>query len=127
MKPFFWKIANTLLEYSDRAERQARGLTADLVLETRNEGGGLSVFQRYATYLNNQELYEQTRSAMMEACIVNEAKPLSQAKVYEKVADDAHRELEKVRKNFEAQERDLGSFAIGAAIRAKKRAGITEV
>jgi hypothetical protein len=126
MKPFFWKIANTLLQYSDDAVPQARDLVADLVLGTRNERGGPSVFERYATDVKNQELYEQTRYAMMGG-IVDKAKPLSQAKVYEKVADRAHREVEKVRKNFEAQERDSGSFAIGAVRRAKKRGGVAEL
>jgi hypothetical protein len=63
----------------------------------------------------------------MEAGVVDKAKPLSQAKVYAKVACKAHREVEKVRKNFEARERDLGSFAIGAVRRAKKRGGVAEL
>jgi hypothetical protein len=60
MKPFFLKIADTLLRYSADDENQARDLVADLVLGTRNGRGGPSVFQRYARYVKNQELYEQT-------------------------------------------------------------------
>jgi len=127
MKQFFRKIADKLLQYSADAVPQARDLVADLVLETMNERGGPSVFERYATDVKNQELYRLTHSAMMEGGIVDKAKPLSQAKVYEKVADKAHREVEKVRKNFEAQERDSGSFAIGAVRRAKKRGGVAEL
>jgi len=126
MKQFFRKIADKLLQYSADAEPQARDLVADLVLETRNERGGPSVFERYATDVKNQELYRRTHSAMMEGGIVDKAKPLSQAKIYEKVADKA-RQVEKVRKNFEAQERDSGSFAIGAVRRAKKRGGVAEL
>jgi hypothetical protein len=126
MKQFFRKIADELLRYSDDAVPQARGLVADLVLGTMNEPGGPSVFGRYATDDKSQELYEQTHSAMMEG-IVDKAKPLSQAKVYANVADKSDCEVEKVRKNFEAQERDLGSFAIGAVRRAKKRGGVAEL
>ena len=126
MKQFFQKIADKLFRYSADAVPQARDLVADLVLGTRNERGGPSVFERYATDVKNQELYEQTHSAMMGG-IVDKAKPLSQAKVYEKVADKAHLEVEKVRKNFEAKERDSGPFAIAAVRRAKKRGGVTEL
>jgi hypothetical protein len=113
MKQFFQKITDELLRYSAEAVPQARGLVADLVLKTRNEGGGPSVFERYATDVKNQELYEQTRSAMKEGGIVEKSKPLSQANFYEKVADEADLQVDKVRKNFEAQEWGLGSFAIG--------------
>jgi len=125
MKQFFRKIADKLLQYSADAVPQARDLVADLVLETMNERGGPSVFVRYATDVEKQGRYRRTRSAMMEG-IVNKAQPLSQAKVYEKVADKPH-QVEKVRKNFEAQERDSGSFAIGAVRRAKKRGGVAEL
>ncbi len=86
MKQFFRKIADKLLQFSDDAVPQARDLVADLVLETQNEGGGPSVFERYKTEFENQELYEQTRSAMMEGGVIDKAKPLSQAKVYKEVA-----------------------------------------
>lgn len=126
MKTFFQKIADTLLQYSDEAVPQARDLVADLVLGTRNERGGPSVFERYKTDVKDQELYELTHSAMMKG-IVMKAKPLSQAKVYVEVADKADLAVEKVRKNFEAQERDSGSFAIGAVRRAKKPGGVAEL
>jgi hypothetical protein len=126
MKQFFRKIADGLLRYSADAVPQARDLVADLVLETMNERGGPSVFERYATDVKNRELYDQTHSAMMEG-IVDKANPLSQARVYENVADKSHRDVEKVRKNFEAQERDLGTFSIRAVRRAKKLTAITEL
>lgn len=126
MKAFFRKIADKLLQYSDEAVPQARDLVADLVLGTRNERGGPSVFERYKTDVKDQELYEQTHSAMMGG-IVDRAEPLSQANVYEEVADKAHREVEKVRKNFKSKERNSGSFKIAAVRRAKKRGGVTEL
>jgi hypothetical protein len=127
IKQFFAEIADKLLQYSANAAPQARDLVADLVLGTKNEGGGPSVFERYATYIKNRELHELTRSAMIEVGMLNKTKPPSQAKIYEDVANEAGRDIEKVRKNFEANERDLGSFAIGAVRRAKKRGGVTDL
>lgn len=112
-------------------------MVADLILGTSVEGGGPSVFERYKTVNKNQELYEHTHAAMVDKRVVGQAepsseveaepKPISQAEVHKEVAARSGRSIEKVRKNFEAHERGLGCFAIGALRRAKKQGGVGEM
>ena len=127
IKEFFLNIANSLIRYSINSTPKARDLVADLVLGTKNEGGGPSIFNRYATNLKSQQLYEQTHSEMIASGIVETVKSFSQEKVYIKIHAKTGINSEKVCKNFEAHERNLGSFSISALRRAKKRGGITEL
>jgi hypothetical protein len=123
---FFEGIAEKLLQFSADDEKGARQDVADLVLGTKNQGGGPSVFQQFRQILEERQLLELIHSRMI-TYIVEACPPWTQAQVYERVADETGRKVEYIRKLFERYERDLGSFGISAVREAKQRGGVAEV
>lgn len=123
---FFEGFVEKLLKFSADDEKGARQYVADLVLGTRNQGGGPSVFQQFRQILEERQLFELIHSRMITH-IVEAWPPWTQARVYERVADEAGRKVEYIRKLFERYDRDSGSFGISAVREAKQRGGVAEV
>ncbi|MGC2224646.1 MAG: hypothetical protein WA624_20965 [Methylocella sp.] len=69
---FFEGIAEKLLQFSADGEKEARQLVPDLVLGTKSQGGGPSVFQQFRQILEERQLLELIHSRMIthivEAC-----------------------------------------------------------
>lgn len=69
---YFEGFVEELLQLSADDEKGARQYVADLVLGTRNQGGGPSVFQQYRQILEERKLLELIHSRMIthivEAC-----------------------------------------------------------
>ncbi len=123
---FFERIAEKLLQFSAHDETGARQLVPDLVLGTRNQRGGPSVFQKYRQILEERQLLELIQSRMTTH-IVEAWPPWTQAQVYKSVADETGRDVEYIRKLFEQHDRDSGSFGISAVRAAKQRGGVADV
>jgi hypothetical protein len=125
---FFEGIAEKLLQFSADDEKEARKLVPDLVLGTRNQGGGPSVFQQYRQILEERQLLELIRSRMTTITDIVDPWPArTQAQVYESVADETGRDVEHIRKLFEQNDRTAGSFSIRAVRAAKKRGDISDL
>ena len=122
----FEGIAEKLLQFSADDEKEARQLVPDLVLGTRNQGGGPSVFQQFRQILEERQLLELIQSRMMTH-IVDAWPPWKHTQVYESVADETGHRVEYIRKLFEQYDRDAGSFGISAVREAKKRGGVADV
>ena len=90
---YFEGIRGILCKFSVDDEKGARQDVADLVLGTRNQGGGPSVFQQYRQILEERQLLELIHSRMI-TCIVEACPPWTQAQVYESVADETGRKVE---------------------------------
>ena len=102
----FEGIAEKLLQFSADDEKEARQLVPDVVLGTKNQGGGPSVFQKYRQILEERQLLELSQSRMTTH-IVEAWPPWTQAQVYKSVADETGRDVEYIRKLFEQHDRDL--------------------
>jgi hypothetical protein len=122
---YFEGFVEKLLKFSADDEKGARQDVADLVLGTRNQGGGPSVFQQYRQILEERQLFELIHSRMITH-IVEACPPWTQARVYESVADETGRKVEYIRKLFERYDRDC-SVGISAVREAKQRGGVAEV
>jgi hypothetical protein len=122
----FAGMGEKLLQFSADDEKEARQLVPDLVLGTRNQDGGPSVFQQFRQILEERQLLELIQSRMMTH-IVDAWPPWTQTQVYESVADETDHRVEYIRKLFERHDRDSGSFGISAVREAKKRGGVADV
>ena len=126
----FEGIAEKLLQFSADDEKEARQLVPDVVLGTKNQGGGPSVFQQFRQILEERQLLELIQSRMITH-IVDAWDPWTQTRVYESVADETGHDVEYIRKLSERHDRNSGSFRISAVIsavrEAKKRRDVADV
>jgi hypothetical protein len=122
---YFEGFVEKLLKFSADDEKGPRQYVADLVLGTRSQGGGPSVFQQFRQILKERQLLELIQSRMITH-IVEACPPWTQARVYESVADETGRKVEYIRKLFERYDRDC-SVGISAVREAKQRGGVAEV
>jgi hypothetical protein len=90
---YFEGIVEKLLQLSADDEKGARQDVADLVLGTKNQGGGPSVFQQFRRILKERQLLELIHSRMITH-IVEAYPPWTQAQVYESVADESGHDVE---------------------------------
>lgn len=147
----FETIAERFLEYAKEGRERAREFVADQALGTRNVAGGRSVFQEYALLKRNagivagvfallmQELkdlqsrrkirprgeFRTIRARKSSRSSPPAAKP--QSSIYEQVAAEYDVDPATVKRLFEKEEREAGSFAYRALQRKPGPDGITEV
>ena len=117
---FFEGIAEKLLQFSADDEKGARQHVADLVLGTKNQGGGPSVFQQFRQILEERQLLELIHSRMITH-IVEARPPWTQAQVYKSVADETGRDGEYIRKLFEQYDREVWFVRYQRRSEAKQR------
>jgi hypothetical protein len=134
----FGQIADQLLEYSRQGTPAARSLVADLTLGTKNESGGPSVFRDYALHKRNSSIAERTFALLLkhfdpvggsstDAGNTGDPPKLSQGQVYEIVANEFGTEPETVKRLFEEDDRNAGSFGYRALKKMRKADGVIEV
>jgi hypothetical protein len=107
--------------FVENDEKGARQYVADLVLGTKNQGGGPSVFQQFPQILEERKLLELIRSRMTTVTDTVPWPARTLARIYESVADETGRHVEYIRKLFERHDRNAGSFSIRAVRAANKR------
>jgi hypothetical protein len=124
---YFEGFVEKLLKFSADDEKGARQYVADLVLGTKNQVGGPSVFQQFRQILEERKLLELIRSRMTTVTDTDPWPARTLARVYESVADETGRDVEYIRKLFERHDRNAGSFSIRAVRAANKRGGISDL
>jgi hypothetical protein len=107
---FFAKAADKLLGYANDGVQHAREYTADVALGTKNSGGGPSVFATYRAYKKRAAMVARVVQLLLEDAKKGSLE--TQTKIYQRVAEEYNSEPETVKRYFEADEADAGSFDI---------------
>jgi hypothetical protein len=129
----FARVAEQLLQYSEEETLGARELVADLVLGTKNESGGSSVFKEYALHKRASAIIARTRELLMQDVeslqnhTMTRSEKKSQSRIYEQVADEYSLEPETVKRLFEEDDRNAGSFGYRVLRQKPKPDGIVDV
>lgn len=129
----FAQIAERLLKYSKEEVVGARDLVADDVLGTKNESGGRSVFQNYATHKRNTPVINRVRALLMQDVedlqnhSITSAQKRPQSRIYEQVAAEHSLEPETVKRLFEEDDHEAGAFGYRVLRKKPNADGIVEV
>jgi hypothetical protein len=127
---FFSSIADKLIDYSTNDRPRARDDVADLVLGTKNSGGGPSIFQKYRSEMEERKLVK-----LIEHELTTQASPdisdilgsRSKTEVYEMIAERFGKSVDTIKKLHETDEREHGSLSISRTRSLLKKGGIQEI